>query len=56
MYREFADALDAVYPGYGRRLGLLAFHCDARSMELPALPAEDIDPDQLTVTIGAQLG
>lgn len=52
---EYADALEMVYPGYGRRLVLLAFHCGARIMELAALRADDLDPDQLTVTIGAQL-
>ena len=52
---EYADALEALYPGYGRRLVLLAFHCGARIMELAALRADDLDPDALTVAIGAQL-
>jgi len=52
---EYADALEMVYPGYGRRLVLLAFRCGARIMELAALRDDDLDPDQLTVAIGAQL-
>ncbi len=52
---EYATAFELVYPGYGRRLLLLAFHCGARIMELAALRADDLNPDQLTVAIGAQL-
>lgn len=52
---EYADAFEALYAGYGRRLVLLAFHCGARIMELAALRADDLGPDQLTVAIGAQL-
>jgi hypothetical protein len=52
---EYAEAFEALYPGYGRRLVLLAFHCGARIMELAALRADNIDLDELKVAIRAQL-